>query len=180
MRQSILTICGQWVVTGLVLVGLLLTPVTCPLVDHPHSLFDTPDAMERSSHAAHADHATHAGALHAAHGGAMRNGAPPLAGALPIPDLRPGAVMAWLTDHSASRIDLATGGVALPAGLATLPAVSAVTMSMVASGQSALHVTLLVLLAVILIARRPLALALAPLSHAVATIAPPPKRLALI
>jgi len=31
--------------TGMVMLGLLLTPVHCTLVDHPHSLFDTPDAL---------------------------------------------------------------------------------------------------------------------------------------
>lgn len=177
MRQSILTTCGQWVVTGLVMVGLLLTPVSCTLVDHPHSLFDTPDALERSSHAAHT---AHAGASHAAHTAMMVNGAPPLAGPIPLPDLHPGTVVAWLTANPSVDAGLVARGVRSLPGFGGLPAVSAAAMAMVASGQTALHVTLVLLLAVTLIARRPVALAVALPGRSLATIAPPPKRFAVI
>ena len=178
---AILTTWGQWVVTGLVMVGLLLTPVTCPLVDHPHSLFDTPDALERSGHAAHAAHqgAGHATG-HAAHPMTMVNGAPPLAGSVPLPELDRATVQAWLAANPAGRGGPAAGAVASTPGLGDLPSVAAMTMAMVASSASALHVTLLLLLAVALIARRPYARATTLVSRAVATLAPPPRRTALI
>ncbi len=170
VRRAILTTGGQWVVTALVMVGLLLTPVSCTLVDHPHSLFDTPDALERSGQAAHAGH-TRVG--HAAHAMTMVNGAPPLAAAVPLPELHPGTVMAWLAGNAIPGAD---DGVAVIPGLATLPSVSAASMTMVASGLSALNVALLLLLAVTLITRRPLIEIPALLGRAVATIAPPPRR----
>lgn len=174
MRRAILTTGGQWIVTALVMVGLLLTPVSCTLVDHPHSLFDTPDALERSSQAAHAGHMR---VSHAAHAMTMVHGAPPLAAAVPLPDLHPGTVMAWLAGNA---IPGAVDGVVAVPGLAALPSVSTATMTMVASGLSALNVALLLLLAVTLITRRPLAETPALLGRAVATIAPPPRRLTAI
>ncbi len=99
----------------------------------------------------------HVGDSGAAPPAMMVNGAPPLAGAIPLPELHPGTVVAWLT-AAADPItgNLVAGTTSVP-GLAELPSVSAATMSMVATGMSALHVSLLLLLAVSLIARRPVA-----------------------
>lgn len=174
MGRSILTTCGQWAMTGLVVLGLLLTPVTCTLVAHPHSLFDTPEAVERDGHAAHPDSL---GPLHAM---AMVNGAPPLAGAIPLPDLHPGTVAAWLADRESAVASSVVDGAGGVPGAAALPAVSAAAMTMVASGLNALHVTLLFLLAVALIAIRPLPGVAALAGRALATIAPPPKRFAVV
>lgn len=169
--RSILTTCGRWVVTTVVMLGLLLTPVSCTLVDHPHSLFDTPDAVERSSSASHAAHASQTGVMHLA---MMVNGAPPLAGAIPLPELNPGTVVAWLTAESGSIVP---GTSPLP-GIDSLPSVSSVAMSMAVAGQMALHVSLLMLLALVLIGIRQVADVARLTGQSLATIVPPPRRLA--
>ena len=172
--RAILTTCGRWVMTAMVMLGLLLTPVSCTLVDHPHSLFDTPDALQRSSHAAHAAHASQTGATHMA---MMVNGAPPLAGAIPLPDLHPGTVVAWLTAEAAGVAGGLISGATPAPGIDTLPSVSSMAMSMMASGQAALHVSLLMLFAVALIAIRQLATIVRLTGHPLATVVPPPRRL---
>lgn len=168
--RSILTI-WQWMTTGLVLVGLLLTPVTCSLVDHPHSLFDAPASVQGD------DHAGHARALGPLHAMPMINGAPPLVEDVPLPDLDPGAVVSWLTNRDSTAGSL-VNVVGEDPGAVALPAVSAAAMTMAASGLNALPVTLLLVLAVALIAIRPLPAVAALLGRALAIIAPPPKRLA--
>lgn len=165
--------------TMTVMLGLLLTPVSCTLVDHPHSLFDTPDALQRSGHAAHAAHASQiqSGVAHLA---MMVHGAPPLAGAISLPDLHPGTVVAWLTADAAGIAgSLAPGTTPVP-GIESLPSVSSVTMSMVATGQAALHVALLMLLVVALIAVRQVAVAARLTGQSLATIVPPPRRISPI
>lgn len=163
--------------TGMVMLGLLLTPVHCTLVDHPHSLFDTPDALQRSSHAMHMAHVGDSGAAPLA---MMVNGAPPLAGAIPLPELHPGTVVAWLTAAAAPLTRNLVPGTAPVPGLAELPSVSAAMMAMVATGMSALHVSLLLLLAVALIARRPVAIAAALAGQTLTTLVPPPRRISPI
>ncbi len=159
--------------TGMVMLGLLLTPVHCTLVDHPHSLFDTPDALQRSAHAMHTAHVADFGAAPLA---MMVNGAPPLAGAIPLPELHPGTVVAWLTAAAAPLTRNLVPGTAPVPGLAELPSVSAATMAMVATGMSALHVSLLLLLTVALIARRPVAIAATLAGQTLTTAVPPPRR----
>ncbi len=161
----------------MVMLGLLLTPVSCTLVDHPHSLFDTPDALQRSGHAAHAAHASQTGATHLA---MMVDGAPPLAGALPLPVLHPGTVVAWLAAEATGFAGSVTPGTALAPGLSSLPSLTSMAMSMVATGQAALHVSVLLLLAVALIARRPFAAVARLTGQSLATIVPPPRRLSAI
>ena len=177
MGRAILTTCGQWVVTGLVMLGLLLTPVHCPLVDHPHSLFDTPDALQRSSQALHVGHVRDSGAVPLA---VMVNGAPPLAGEIPLPALHPGTVVAWLTAAAAPPSGFLVPATSPVPGLGDLPSVSAAAMAMVAAEMSALHVSLLLLLAVALLARRPVATAATLAGRILATIVPPPRRSATV
>lgn len=160
-----------------VMLGLLLTPVSCTLVDHPHSLFDTPDALQRFSHAAHAAHASQTGATHLA---LMINGAPPLAGAIPLPELHPGTVAAWLTAEAVRVAGSGAPGTSSIPGIGSLPSVTSVAMSMVANGQTALHVALLMLLAVALIATRQFAAVARLTGQSLTTIVPPPRRLSLI
>lgn len=161
-------------VTGLVMLGVLLTPVHCTLVDHPHSLFDTPDALKASSHAMHMAHTGQSGTMHLA---MMVNGAPPLAGAVPLPDLHPGAVLAWLTaEATVGASDIALGGTSAVPGLGSLPSVSAASMMMVASGMTALHVSLLLLFAVALLALRPFASVSRLAGQTLMALVPPPRR----
>ena len=159
--------------TMTVMLGLLLTPVSCTLVDHPHSLFDTPDALQRSGHAAHAAHASQTGATHLA---MMINGAPPLAGAIPLPELHPGTVVAWLTGEAAGVAGDRASGTTPASGLASLPSLTSMSMSMMANGQTALHVALLLLLAVALIATRHLVAVARLTGQSLAAIVPPPRR----
>ena len=173
MGRSILTIWGQWATTGLVLLGLLVTPVTCTLVTHPHSLFDMPAV------AADDDHAAHTGALGRSHVMPMINGAPPLAGDVPLPPLNLGTVGAWLSG-GAFAAAAGTGVVGADRGAAALPTVTAAAMTMVASGTNALLVTLSFLLAVALVAIRPLPAVATLAGRALAIIAPPPKRSAVV
>ncbi len=158
----------------MVMLGLLLTPVSCTLVDHPHSLFDTPDVIERSGHASHAAHLSQTGITHLA---MMINGAPPLAGAIPLPKLHPGTVVAWLTAESAGVAGGIVPATAPLLGIESLPSVSSVAMSMVVTGQAALHVSLLLLLALVLIGIRQVADVARLTGQSVATIVPPPRRL---
>ena len=153
--------------TALVLLGLLLMPVTCTLVAHPHSLFDAPEATGRAGSASllgHPDHSPSSAAM-------MPGGRPPLAGAIPLPRLHPGTVLAGLTVASPASVSPDGAGDAP----AALPGVSAVALTMVASGLNALHVTLLLLLAVALIAVRPLPVAVALHGRVLAIISPPPQ-----
>ena len=177
MGRTILTTCGQWVVTGLVMLGLLLTPVHCTLVDHPHSLFDTPDVLQRSSHAMQMAHSGDSGAAPLA---MMVNGAPPLAAAIDLPELHPGTVVAWLTAAAAPPSGTLVPATSPVPGLGDLPSVSTAAMAMVASGVSALHVSLLLLLAVALLARRPVAVAATLAGRTLTAVVPPPRRLSPI
>lgn len=43
--RSIVTLSARYLLTAVMLGGLLLVPVRCPLVDHPHSIFSMPRAM---------------------------------------------------------------------------------------------------------------------------------------
>jgi hypothetical protein len=149
----------RWLLTGLVLVGLLLVPVTCTLVDHPHSLFDSPSATGMEMPDSHRDHPaiTHL------------TGHPPLAGAPLLPELHPGTVVAWLAASTAVE--------PTAPGAADLPTVTSTMIVMVGSSLSALQVALQFLLVAVLIATLPLASARKLHGWVTSVLAPPPRLL---
>jgi hypothetical protein len=154
---------ARWAMTVVVVAGLLSVPVTCAIVDHPHSLFDMPAAG-----ADHARHAAETAASHAAH--AASAGRPPLAGAPALPPLHAGTVTAWLGERAGVASDAATR---VPDAL---PEVGSASIPMTAGSLSALAVAIAALLgAVALLRVRPLAAALALAGHATAPLAPPPR-----
>lgn len=175
---AILTTGGRWVVTGLVMLGVLLTPVHCTLVDHPHSLFDTLDALAGSAHAGSA-HAGHGGLDAVSSGGAhldlMAYGAPPLAaGVAPaLPDLLVSPVPRGLMATSTATLAGATTAVVPAAG--AIPTVSSAAMTMVATGMTALHVALALLLIVVTVAARRGVAVPALTGRMVTTLSPPPR-----
>ena len=154
--------------TGLVLAGLLLVPVTCTMVGHPHSVFDTPGDRHATR-----SHVAHTGEINGVLG--HDDTRPPLADpAAPpaLPMLHPGTVTGWLVAHSpaAGMVPAATD----------FPTVTTTAMVMVASSLSALHATLLALLAVMLIATLTLVRTRAMTGRTTVVPAPPPRRLAVI
>ena len=165
----ILTTGGRWAVTGLVMLGVLLTPVHCTLVDHPHSLFDRPDAMAgMATHAAHSGHTVGDVATTL-----MRYGAPPLAVA-DLPATGPGAALP--APGAGAGADVAPVGRTGSSPVAgAIPTVAAAAMAMVADGLTALHTLLTVLLAIAVIALRPVRGVAALRGRALAVLAPPPR-----
>ncbi len=160
LRTAIMSITWN-ALTGLVLAGLLLVPVTCTMVGHPHSLFDTP-AGPHAAHAATADHLDH--------GSHALGTRPPLAHAEPLaaPPVDPGTLVSW---RAASDATLVAAGQTV----ADLPAVTAAGMVMVASNLSALHVTVAALLIAILLATLPARGTVSLSGHGVRVPAPPPR-----
>jgi hypothetical protein len=158
------------VLTGLVLAGLLLVPVTCTMVGHPHSVFDVPGERNASrSHVAHAVGAPGASGFH------FDDTRPPLADTatdLILPDLHPGTVTLWLADQAAA--------VANTAGLPGLPTVTTSAMVLVASTLSALPVSLLALLVTVLVTTLSLSGPLAMTGRTMKVPAPPPRRFAIV
>lgn len=169
---AILTTGGRWVVTGLVMLGVLLTPVHCTLVDHPHSLFDTPEALAGSAHAGHGG--LDAVSSASTHLELMTYGAPPLAaGVVPVvPDLAAGTVARGLV---AATVTVAGATTSLVPPADAIPAVSSASMTMVATGMTALHVALALLLVVAAVAARRRWAVPALAGRMVTTLSPPPR-----
>ena len=188
--RSIVTIVARYLLAAVLFGGLLLVPVRCPLVDHPHSIFSMPrlmdmdTAMPMPAGMVMSSHATNPGMM----APGMMSGMPLALASTVALERLPEAVVAvnqWLADqsrHAASSVSaMSNGAVSLagqvlsPTGKQLRPSVDPVPMLILSDTLVALGCLIALLWMVARRIRRWPALPAFPSGRITGVLVPPPR-----